>query len=48
MEVKTIENRSIEDFKDIFKKEIKAAKKNGKKIIKYGEKNIELITNLSV
>ena len=28
MEVKTIENRSIEDFKDIFKKEIKAAKKN--------------------
>lgn len=48
MEVKTIENRSIEDFKDIFTKEIKAAKKNGKKIIKYGEKNIELITNLSI
>ena len=48
MEVKTIENRNIEDFKDIFKKEIKAAKKNGKKIIKYGEKNIELITNLSI
>ena len=48
MEVKTIENRNMEDFKDIFKKEIKAAKKNGKKIIKYGEKNIELITNLSV
>ena len=48
MEVKTIENRSIGDFKDIFKKEIKTAKKNGKKIIKYGEKNIELITNLSI
>lgn len=48
MEVKTMENRSIEDFKDIFKKEIKTAKKNGKKTIKYGEKNIELITNLSI
>lgn len=48
MEVKTIENRNMEDFKDIFKKEIKAAKKNGKKTIKYGEKNIELITNLSI
>ena len=48
MEVKTIENRNMEDFKDIFTKEIKTAKKNGKKIIKYGEKNIELITNLSV
>lgn len=48
MEVKTIENRNTEDFKDIFKKEIKTAKKNSKKIIKYGEKNIELITNLSI
>lgn len=48
MEVKTMENRSIGDFKDIFKKEIKTAKKNGKKTIKYGEKNIELITNLSI
>ena len=48
MEVKTIENRSIEDFKEIFKKEIKTAKKNSKMTIKYKEKNIELITNLSV
>ena len=46
MEVKTIENRSLEDFKNIFKKEIKIAKKNSKMIIKYGEKDIELITNL--
>ena len=48
MEVKTIENRSLEDFKNIFKKEIKIAKKNSKMVIKYGEKDIELITNLSV
>ena len=48
MEVKTVENRNIEDFKEIFKKEIKTAKKNSKMTIKYKEKNIELITNLSV
>ena len=48
MEVKTIENRSLEDFKNIFKKEIKIAKKNSKMVIKYGEKDIELITNLSI